>query len=323
MTGTQQRSRTRLAAPAVASALLALTALPALAAPFGTFQDCPTCPVMVELPLGSFTMGGPPGESRLNVHWGPPVRPVTPDDPYVAAHEGPLHRVEIDLPIAMGRDEVTFGQWMACVEDGGCGGHVPPMHMLAARPGSEPLRVELTLDHPVFRVSFADMQLYVAWLNEEVGAPVYRLPTEAEWEYAARAGTQAPFWTGDEIATDRANILGRATAKMLGEARPDLASRGYPVPADALETANPWGLRQMYGNLREVTLSCWTDRHADLGTSSAHLAAALSATDCERRVSKGGVYDSAMDYARPASRGRTDPQHRSQIIGFRVVREMR
>ena len=290
--------------------------------PLSSFQECEACPVMIVLPLGEFTMGGPPGESRLNVHWGPPIRPVTQEDPYIAESEGPLRRVEIDLPIAMGRDEVTIGEWMACVEGGGCGGYVPPMHMLAARPGSAPLRVEMTLRHPVFRVSFNDMLLYVDWLNGEVGADVYRLPTEAEWEYAARAGTQTPFWTGEEITTDQANFLGAATEVMLGEARPELVSRGYPVPVGDLDTANPWGLRHMNGNLREETMSCWTDRHEDLKTTSAHLAASLENPDCERRVSKGGVYHAAMDYGRPASRGRANPNHRSKIAGFRLVREL-
>ena len=321
MTGTQQRSRTRLAAPAVASALLALTALPALAAPFGTFQDCPTCPVMVELPLGSFTMGGPPGESRLNVHWGPPIRPVTPEDPYIAAHEGPLHRVEIDRPIAMGRDEVTYDQWMACVEDGGCGGHVPDSEILWLNPQDVVERITVQGSHPVIDVSYLDMQLYMDWLNEEVGAPVYRLPTEAEWEYAARAGTQTPFWTGDEIGTDRANTLGGATEIMLGEARPDLTPRGGTVPVEDLHAANPWGLRHIEGNVMEQTMSCWTERHAGWATASEYPDAATD-TSCWR-VLKGGRYTGAMDYGRPAQRVGNKESARSKISGFRVVREMR
>ncbi len=276
---------------------------------------------MIVLPLGEFTMGGPPGESRNNVHWDIPIRPVTPEDPYIAEHEGPLRRVEIDLPIAMGRDEVTIGEWMACVDGGGCGGYVPPMSMLAAGAGSTIFRVEMTMRHPVFRVSYNDKLLYVDWLNDQVGAEVYRLPTEAEWEYAARAGTQTPFSRGDEITTDQANFLGRATERMLGEPRPDLVSRGYPVPVDELDAANPWGLRHMDGNLLEETMSCWTDRHADLGTSSADLAAA-SDPDCARRVVKGGVYTGAMDHGRPASRGRSDPTYRTKSGGFRVVREL-
>ena len=302
-------------APAVA-----LVSLPVSAAPLDTFQDCPVCPVMVELPLGSFVMGGPPGESRLNVHWGPPIRSVTPEDPYIAEHEGPLHRVEIDRPIAMGRDEVTFGEWMACVEDGGCGGYRPPMEMLAAPGDQTPRRVALTRQHPVNEVSYLDMQLYVDWLNEKVGTPVYRLPTEAEWEYAARAGTQTPFWTGDEIGTDRANTLGSATEIMLGEARPDLVSRGVPVPVKELDAANPWGLRHMEGNVMERTISCWTERHADWATASEYLDAATD-TSC-RRVLKGGGYTNAMDYGRPARRAGTAEDARTRLARFRVVWEM-
>lgn len=91
-----------------------------------------------------------------------------------------MHVVTIDLPIAMGRNEVTFGEWNACVADGGCGGYEPPTFMPAARPGGAPERIELTERHPVSGVSYDDIQRYLAWLNGKVGANVYRLPTEAE-----------------------------------------------------------------------------------------------------------------------------------------------
>lgn len=87
--------------------------------PLEVFQDCEACPEMITLPMGSFIMGGPPGESQLTVHWDVGnIRPVTPDDPYIAEQEGPLHSVTIDLSIAMGRNEVTIGEWKACVAEG-------------------------------------------------------------------------------------------------------------------------------------------------------------------------------------------------------------
>ena len=287
----------------------------------GIFQECANCPEMIALPLGEFVMGGPPGESRDNVHWERGnIRYVTPDDPYIAKHEGPLHSVTIDLPIAMGRNVVTYGEWMACVSGGGCGGYEPKTSMKAARPGSAPLHVDLMARHPVLYVSYQDMQLYIDWLNGKVGADVYRIPTEAEWEYAARAGTQTPFAQGEEINTDQANFLGRATEKMLGEKRPDLVSRGFPVSVDDLDAANQWGLRHMSGNVLERTMSCMQKRHANWPTSSRYLEMARD-TPCDR-VSKGGVYTSAMNRSRPGARGGTDEEYRSKSIGFRIVRSL-
>jgi formylglycine-generating enzyme required for sulfatase activity len=289
--------------------------------PLDAFRECDVCPEMVVLPLGSFVMGGPPGESRLNIHWeAGNIRRVTPDDPYIAHHEGPLHTVTIDLPIAMGRNEVTYGEWNACVDDGGCGGYRLPDHMLAGRRDGPPERVELTDRHPVLQVSYNDMQLYLAWLNSRVGADVYRLPTEAEWEYAARAGAQTPFAQGEEITTDQANFGGISTAEMLGEDRPDLVSRGHPVPVDELDAANAWGLRHMSGNLIEQTMSCWTERHMGWPRSSNYLEMAQGQS-C-RRVTKGGAYAAAMDFARPAVRGSGGEVRRSNITGFRVVRDL-
>ncbi|MCU0912471.1 MAG: formylglycine-generating enzyme family protein, partial [Rhodobacteraceae bacterium] len=180
--------------------------------------------------------------------------------------------------------------------------------------------VELTDRHPVLQVSYNDMQLYLAWLNSRVGADVYRLPTEAEWEYAARAGTRTPFAQGEEITTDQANFGGISTAEMLGEDRPDLVSRGHPVPVDELDAANAWGLRHMSGNLIERTMSCWTERHTGWPLSSVYQEMAFN-TSCER-VAKGGDYAAAMDYARPAVRGRGREDRRSNIVGFRVVRDL-
>ncbi|WP_241239847.1 SUMF1/EgtB/PvdO family nonheme iron enzyme [Silicimonas algicola] len=91
--------------------------------PLAQFQECDACPEMIVLPLGDFLMGGPPGESRQSLHLElGNIRPVNPDDPHISTSEGPVHRVEIDLPIAMSRNEVTFGEWSACVADGECGG---------------------------------------------------------------------------------------------------------------------------------------------------------------------------------------------------------
>jgi formylglycine-generating enzyme required for sulfatase activity len=130
--------------------------LPSLA----EFKECDACPEMIVLPQGSFVMGGPPGESRRAIHWDAGnIRRVTPEDPYIALTEGPLHSVTIDLPIAMGRNEITLGEWKACVADGGCGGYMPPDFMMRGRKGQSPERIQLTDRHPALKVSYNDMQL--------------------------------------------------------------------------------------------------------------------------------------------------------------------
>ncbi len=273
---------------------------------------------MIVLPLGEFLMGGPPGESRLHIHLEPGnIRPVTPNDPYVAKQEGPVHPVSIDIPVAMGRNEITHDQWMACVNDGGCGGHILRDCILQKNGPC----AKVVGNHPVVDVSYLDAVSYTQWLNEKVGANVYRLPTEAEWEYAARAGTQTPFAQGEEVTSDQANFNGQATQEMLGENRPELVTRGKPVQVDQLEAANAWGLRHMSGNISEQTMSCWTDTYAEWETSSLYLEMALL-PGCERSVVRGGAYWTAMDFSRVAVRGGSNGSSRLTTSGFRVLREM-
>lgn len=283
------------------------------------FQECDACPEMIVLPMGDFLMGAPPGESRLHIHLGSKtLRKVTPEDPYIATHEGPVHRVVIDIPVAMGRNEITHDQWMACVNDGGCYGHVPKDFIFKINVPNP----KIGGNHPVIDVSYRDALSYVKWLNEKVGADVYRLPTEAEWEYAARSGTQTPFAQGEEVTTDQANFSGHHTGVMLGEDRPDLVDRMVPVPVDQLDAANAWGLRHMSGNVAEQTMSCWTPTYIGLKTSSAYLAHALL-PGCERRVARGGAYWATMDFSRVGARFRAREAGRLQTSGFRVLRYLK
>ena len=145
------------------------------------FRDCEHCPEMVVVPAGEFMMGSPPSEEGRD------------DD------EGPVHRVTIAEPFAVGKYEVTFDEWDACVSGGGCGGYRPERAL------------ESALDHdwgrgsgPVIEVSWEDAQAYVAWLSGKTGE-AYRLLSEAEWEYAARAGTTTRYHWGDDIGRNRAN----------------------------------------------------------------------------------------------------------------------
>jgi formylglycine-generating enzyme required for sulfatase activity len=167
------------------------------------FRDCDVCPEMVALPAGQFLMGSPDGEKDRD------------------SDEGPQHEVTIK-PFAIGKYEVTFEEWDACVQAGGCNGY---------RPGDQSWGRG---KRPVINVSWRDAQAYVAWLSGKTGQS-YRLPSEAEWEYVARAGTTTRYAFGDEIVAKEANFgstIGKTTA--VG---------AYPP--------NRWGLFDMHGNVLE------------------------------------------------------------------------
>ena len=280
-------------------------------APLEMFQECAVCPEMIVLPMGSFIMGAPLEKSAyIWLLWKKPEPGVQPGIPA----EGPEHEVIIDIPIAMGRNEVTYAEFMACVDDGGCS-HTPNQ-------GVQTLHRIIYADDPrspVIDVSYLDMLEYVAWLNRITGTDAYRLPTEAEWEYAAYGGADTKFGQGDSLTTEQANftVFHRQGDMLVA----DLNRYLMPVPVDMLDAANAWGLRHMAGNVLEITMSCWSDRHLGLPTSNAYLTGAQQADSC-KRVVKGGSYGSDVEYARPANRGRGEEANRSPSVGFRIVREM-
>ncbi|MEM8792874.1 MAG: formylglycine-generating enzyme family protein [Pseudomonadota bacterium] len=287
--------------------------------PLERFRECAVCPEMVVMPLGSFLMGAKRGESRNPLDWygqNATRRVRGPNEINIIPSEHPRHRVEMDIPYAMARNELTHAEWMACVEDGGCA-HIPDHRVLVFREGFVPLGP----NHPAINVSYLDTLEYVAWLNTRVGAEVYRLPTEAEWEYAARADTQTRFAQGDELTTDQANFSRAATENLRKIEMPHLTNRRRPVSVDKLDAANAWGLRHMSGNVLEITQSCWTEEHISLARASAYLGLAQSQSNC-RRVGKGGAFTSAMDNARLARRFRPLETRRTHNTGIRIIREM-
>jgi len=288
------------------------------------FRECDLCPEMIVMPPGSFMMGAIRGESRNPFDIYAPMDAVDfkmrirgPDEIDIIPNEHPRHPVEMDIPYAIARNEVTHAEWTACVDDGGCT-HVPD-HRVLTPSGYTPLGS----DHPVINVSYLDGQEYVAWLNAQVGADVYRLPTEAEWEYAARAGTQTRFAQGDELTANQANFSRRSTEHLRGRGvkLPEFVNRWTPVPVNELDAANAWGVRHMSGNVYEVTMSCWSDEHLGLPTDSAYMEIAKLEGTC-RRVAKGGAYTTAMDGLRPASRIHPTEDYRRDFLGFRIIREL-
>lgn len=287
--------------------------------PLDRFRECTACPEMIVLPPGAFMMGAIPGESRnpFDVFRdNATMRRREPGEINIIPAEHLRHRVEMDIPYAIGRNEITHAEWMTCVDAAACS-HTPD-HFVRGPTGP----IKLGPDHPVINVSYLDALEYAAWLNMQVGGAVYRLPTEAEWEYAARAGTTTRFAQGDDLRPDQANFSGRGTEQLRGKPMPELVNRNAPVPVEELDAGNGWGIRHMSGNVRDATMSCgYYKSQLGLKSDSAYLAHAQSQKDC-MRASKGGAFNSAMDIARPAAKGRSSHTYRRHTTGFRLIREL-
>jgi formylglycine-generating enzyme required for sulfatase activity len=235
-----------------------------------TFRDCDGCPEMIALAPGSFTMGSKGGD----------------------ASEHPAHKVTIAYPFAISRFEVTVAEWKACHAAGGC--------------DYLPTRKGMTATSPIYNLSWLDTQKYVKWLSKKTGQ-AYRLPSEAEWEYAARAGTKTEYWWGDDIGKGNANCRdcgGEWTSKR-------------PAAVDSF-AANAFGLQGMNGSVWEWVGDCWFDSYDGApGDGSAR-----SRKNCQSRVLRGGSWRNDPSYARSASRFNYDNDVRYVLNGFRVVRPM-
>jgi formylglycine-generating enzyme required for sulfatase activity len=232
-------------------------------------------PEMVGLPAGCFLMGSPP------------------EEPGRYSNER-QHRVCVDA-FAIGRTEVTFDDYDA----------------FAAATGREPPddRGWGRGRRPVIGVSWLDASVYAAWLSDQTGK-AYRLPTEAEWEYAARAGTVTPFWTGDCIDTDQANYDGTSAYAGCGSSG---VYRRQPLPVGSL-AANPWGLHDILGNVWEWTCSGYDEDYA--GSESCH---SLFDSNPYRGL-RGGSWVNGGRYLRAALRGGNPPGSRYGSIGLRLAR---
>ena|SRR5438067_11854974 len=245
-----------------------------------TFKDCSDCPAMVVIPSGGFTMGSPADE----LYRGPERQ----------------HRVSIS-GFALGKYEVTFAQWDACVADGGCGG-VKPDDQGWGRGNS-----------PVIGVNWHDAKAYVEWLSRKTGKH-YRLPSESEWEYAARAGTQTPFAFGKTITAEQANFDG-STGYGTGPA----GKNRQRTTAVGSFPPNRFGLHDMHGNVWEWTEDCWTDEYAADApvNGSPHLTA-----NCGGRVLRGGSWEDYPGDIRAAARVGSSAEEPSWSDGFRVARSL-
>ena len=237
--------------------------------PGNAFRDCADCPAMVVIPAGSFEMGS----TRTD-------------------YDKPVHRVRIGKSFAIGRFEVTFKEWAKCQEEGGCKG----------RPDD---RGWGRGDHPVINVSWLDAKEYVKWLSKKTGH-VYRLPSEAEWEYAARGGASAPYWWGGGVGSRQANCR---------ECKTGEPERTLPVGS---YKPNAFGLYDTAGNAAEWVEDCWNDDYKGAPSDGS----AWTKGNCQLRVLRGGSFDSQASYVQSAARFRYDYDVPYSANGFRVLREM-
>ena len=261
-------------------------------APGRVFRDCEGCPKMVVVPAGSFMMGSPSHEEGRD------------------GDEGPVHRITIPAPFAVGKHEVTFDEWDACVAAGGCGGY---------RPGDEDWGRGR---RPAFNVSWNDAKAYVNWLSRETGKP-YRLLSEAEWEYAARGGTQASRYWGDEVSAQCTYANGY---DQTAHSEVFFSKTAAPCRDGSVFTSyagkygeNGFGLADMLGNVREWVEDCWHDSYRGVPPG---VSPWLSGGDCERRVLRGGSWSGEARYLRSANRNKNAAGDRSYNSGFRVTRTL-
>lgn len=272
-----------------------------------TLSDCTYCPQLTVLRAGSFRLGSPP------------------DEPGRWSDEGPAVTISLRRPIAMSINEITRGQYArfsretnrapgACQPPAGLGDPNAKLDLNWREPGFKQTDV-----HPVICVNWEDAQAYVSWLSHETGKR-YRLPTEAEWEYAARGGTAAPrFWRADySSACGFANVADRAAAQVFKDwnAAPCDDGQVFTAPVGSYR-ANSFGLHDMLGNVWEWVGDCWNDAHEP---ADPHVA--RTGGDCGRRVIKGGSWISIERLVRIATRGADKPASRTIGTGFRVVREL-
>lgn len=275
-------------------------------------------PVLVVLPVGQFRMGSPENE------------------PGHRSYEAPRHDVTLSSAVAMSRSEVTVGQFRRFVEATG-------QTTDAERSGSSTVYSENTGrmerrnntywihdfhgdraddDLPVIHVSWNDASAYAQWLAEQTGEP-YRLPSEAEWEYAARGGTTSPYWWGSGSPDDRVeNLTGEGDRSDSGRSWTRYFA-GYrdnywgPAPVASFQS-NPFGLYDIMGNISEWVEDCWHDSYARAPADGT----AWVNVGCERRVVRGGSWGSPPDRSRSAYRVSGSPDTHTVQVGFRVARNL-
>lgn len=233
---------------------------------------------VVDIPAGAFKMGCSVRDMQCD-----------PD-------EKPAHQVQIDYQFKMMNHEVTFAQWDMCVAEGGCS--YKPYDSGWGRD-----------DRPVINVSWQDTKQFIQWLNKKSGL-TFRLPSEAEWEYAARAGSDLRYAWGHDLSCDQA---------LFGYWSNECGHKATTHPV-ATYSSNAWGLFDMHGNVLEWTADCW-DPEAYQHPEHAQHGQAWRAGDCDRPVVRGGSWNNSSAILRASNRAGYELDYRYNYLGFRLVLE--
>lgn len=285
--------------------------------PGRVFQDCPDCPRMVVIPAGEFTMGSPASEAGRD------------------ADEGPQHRVTIAKPFALGRNEVTVTEFRRFVEEAGYRTDAErnkewqgcrawdvsdgKWEWRAGRDWRNP-GFSQSGSGPAVCLSWNDARAYTEWLAKKTGQR-YRLPSEAEWEYAARAGSTAsrPWGDDPDLACQFANVADQTTHEGNSWSQKHNCNDGhwFPAPVGTFKP-NRFGLFDMLGNVWEWTEDCW---NAGYGGAPADGSARLTG-NCSQRVGRGGSWGDFPRLVRSALRGWDSSGDRNYVDGFRLARTL-
>lgn len=250
-----------------------------------SFRDCDDrCPEMALIPPGKFLMGSDSSEEDGK------------------DSEKPRHAVEIAYPFAVGAYEVTLAEWEACVNDGGCSSI--PLDGFSGSEGGK---------RPVTDVTWYEANAYTEWLSGHTGMD-YRLLSESEWEYVARANTTTPYYSGVAITSKQANFDGRYDWRV-GSALTPNVYMGRTLEVGLLE-ANAFGLHDIHGNASEWTLDCYVSHYRGAPEDGRP----RDTESCVRRVVRGGSWKDKPWDIRSARRHANVPDERSSQIGFRVMR---
>jgi formylglycine-generating enzyme required for sulfatase activity len=244
------------------------------------FKDCTDCPQMAVIPAGEFTMGAPASEQGAGAE--------------------AQHRVTIATPFAVSKFEISFAEWDACVAQGGCRGY---------RPDDEGWGRGA---NPVMNISWEDAKSYADWLSHKTGH-AYRLLSESEWEYAARAGTTTPYPFEGGPSPSTANYDGSADGS-----GPSGVNRQRTVVVGSFP-ANRFGLHDMNGNVSEWVEDCWHDAYTAMTPTDG---SAWLDGNCNGRVVRGGSWEDSQVELRSAARTGGSKEDRFYTDGIRIARNL-